>query len=116
MRMTEIELLDYLNKAFPTKIIYADQYRLGIYLPIFADVRKYAKTAGLSSVQWLTNKGFIWRRGLDSACARRFSRKRSSSSSVRRSPGLLRRSVFSERLGLSWLFSNGTSITSQRQN
>ena len=46
MRMTEIELLDYLNKAFPTKIIYADQYRLGIYLPIFADVRKYAKTAG----------------------------------------------------------------------
>ena len=61
MRMTEIELLDYLNKAFPTKIIYADQYRLGIYLPIFADVRKYAKTAGLSSVQWLTNKGFIWR-------------------------------------------------------
>ena len=55
MRMTEIELLDYLNKAFPTKIIYADQYRLGIYLPIFADVRKYAKTAGLSSVQWLTN-------------------------------------------------------------
>ena len=61
MRMTETELFDYLNKVFPEKIIYTDQYRLGAYLPAFADVRKYAKAEGLSSAQWLTNRGFIWR-------------------------------------------------------
>lgn len=59
MRMTETELFDYLNKAFSAKIIYADQYRLGTYLPIFADVRKYAKATGGSSAQWLTDRGFI---------------------------------------------------------
>lgn len=46
MRMTETELFDYLNKVFPEKIIYTDQYRLGAYLPAFADVRKYAKAEG----------------------------------------------------------------------
>ena len=61
MRMTETELFDYLNKVFPEKIIYTDQYRLGAYLSAFADVRKYAKAEGLSSAQWLTNRGFIWR-------------------------------------------------------
>ena len=61
MRMSETELLNRLSKAFPEKVIFAEQSRLSVYLSLFAEIRRYARDAGISSVQWLTDRGFIWK-------------------------------------------------------
>lgn len=61
MRMSEAEFLNRLNKAFPEKVIFAEQSRLSVYLSLFVEIRRYARCAGASSVQWLTGKGFIWK-------------------------------------------------------
>lgn len=61
MRMSEAEFLNRLNKAFPEKVIFAEQARLSVYLSLFVEIRRYARCAGASSVQWLTGKGFIWK-------------------------------------------------------
>ena len=61
MRMSEAELLNRLDKAFPEKVIFAEQSRLSVYLSLFAEIRRYARGAGVSSVQWLTDRGFIWK-------------------------------------------------------
>lgn len=61
MRMSEAEFLNRLNKAFPEKVIFAEQARLSVYLSLFVEIRRYARCAGVSSVQWLTGKGFIWK-------------------------------------------------------
>lgn len=61
MRMSEAEFLNRLNKAFPEKVIFAEQSRLSEYLSLFVEIRRYARGAGVSSVQWLTGRGFIWK-------------------------------------------------------
>lgn len=61
MRMSEAEFLNRLNKAFPEKVIFAEQSRLSVYLSLFVEIRRYARGAGVSSVQWLTGRGFIWK-------------------------------------------------------
>lgn len=61
MRMSEAEFLNRLNKAFPEKVIFAEQARLSVYLSLFVEIRRYARGAGVSSVQWLTGRGFIWK-------------------------------------------------------
>ena len=61
MRMSEAEFLNRLNKAFPEKVIFAEQARLSVYLSLFVEIRRYARGAGVSSVQWLTDRGFIWK-------------------------------------------------------
>ena len=61
MRMSEAEFLNRLNKAFPEKVIFAEQSRLSEYLSLFVEIRRYARGAGVSSVQWLTDRGFIWK-------------------------------------------------------
>ena len=61
MRMSEAEFLNRLNKAFPEKVIFAEQSRLSEYLTLFVEIRRYARGAGVSSVQWLTGRGFIWK-------------------------------------------------------
>ena len=61
MRMSEAEFLNRLNKAFPEKVIFAEQSRLSVYLSLFVEIRRYARGTGVSSVQWLTDRGFIWK-------------------------------------------------------
>lgn len=61
MRMSEAEFLNRLNKAFPEKVIFAEQARLSVYLSLFVEIRRYARGTGVSSVQWLTDRGFIWK-------------------------------------------------------
>lgn len=61
MRMSEAEFLKRLNKAFPEKVIFAEQARLSVYLSLFVEIRRYARGTGVSSVQWLTDRGFIWK-------------------------------------------------------
>ena len=61
MRMSEAEFLNRLNKAFPEKVIFAEQSRLSEYLSLFVEIRRYARGAGVSYVQWLTGRGFIWK-------------------------------------------------------
>lgn len=61
MRMSEAEFLNRLNKAFPEKVIFAEQARLSVYLSLFVEIRRYARGTGVSSVQWLTGRGFIWK-------------------------------------------------------
>lgn len=61
MRMSETELLNRLSKAFPEKVIFAEQSRLSVYLSLFVEIRRYARGTGVSSVQWLTGRGFIWK-------------------------------------------------------
>lgn len=61
MRMSEVEFLNRLNKAFPEKVIFAEQSRLSEYLSLFVEIRRYARGAGVSSVQWLTDRDFIWK-------------------------------------------------------
>lgn len=61
MRMSETEFLNRLNKAFPEKVIFAEQARLSVYLSLFVEIRRYARGTGVSSVQWLTGRGFIWK-------------------------------------------------------
>ena len=61
MCMSEAEFLNRLNKAFPEKVIFAEQSRLSEYLSLFVEIRRYARGAGVSSVQWLTDRGFIWK-------------------------------------------------------
>ena len=56
MRMSEAEFLNRLNKAFPEKVIFAEQSRLSEYLSLFVEIRRYARGAGVSSVQ--LNKRF----------------------------------------------------------
>ncbi|MEI3128319.1 MAG: hypothetical protein V8T09_03750 [Oscillospiraceae bacterium] len=59
--MSEAEFLNRLNKAFPEKVIFAEQSRLSVYLSLFVEIRRYARGTGVSSVQWLTDRGFIWK-------------------------------------------------------
>lgn len=59
MRMNEAALLEQLNKVFPGKVIFSDQWRLSAYLTLFLEVRRYARAEDVSSAQWLTDKGFI---------------------------------------------------------
>ena len=61
MRISEAEFLNRLNKAFPEKVIFAEQARLSVYLSLFVEIRRYARGTGVSSVQWLTDRGFIWK-------------------------------------------------------
>lgn len=60
MRMTEAEILEQLSKIFPNKIIFAEQYSKGRHLLTFG-IYKQAKAEGLSSIQWLTSKGYLWK-------------------------------------------------------
>lgn len=57
--MSEATLLEQLNREFPEKIIFSDQWRLSAYLALFSEVRKYAREEEVSSAQWLTDRGFI---------------------------------------------------------
>ena len=59
MRMSESTLLEQLNKVFPGKVIFSDQWCLSAYLTLFLEVRRYARAEDVSSAQWLTDKGFI---------------------------------------------------------
>lgn len=43
MRMSEAEFLNRLNKAFPEKVIFAEQARLSVYLSLFVEIRRYAR-------------------------------------------------------------------------
>ena len=52
MRMSEAEFLNRLNKAFPEKVIFAEQSRLSVYLSLFVEIRRYARGAGVSSGHW----------------------------------------------------------------
>ena len=61
MRRSAAEFLNRLNKAFPEKVIFAEQARLSVYLSLFVEIRRYARGTGVSSVQWLTDRGFIWK-------------------------------------------------------
>lgn len=60
MHMSEMDLLEKLNKEFPTKSIFAEQYSRISHTLKF-EIHKQAKGEGLSSVQWLIQKGFIWK-------------------------------------------------------
>lgn len=60
MHKSEADLLEQLNGIFPTTVIFAEQY-LQISPMIASEVRKLAKSEGLTSAQWLTEKGFIWK-------------------------------------------------------
>ena len=47
MCMSEAEFLNRLNKAFPEKVIFAEQSRLSEYLSLFVEIRRYARGAGV---------------------------------------------------------------------
>ena len=57
--LTESEALAYLSKNFPQKTIYPEDYKRTRSLR--AEVRRFARAEGKSSVQWLQDHGFAWR-------------------------------------------------------
>lgn len=60
MAMTENEVLERLQAAFPGGVIYNEEYRKKLG-GVTIDVRKLSRAAGQSSVQWLTVHGFTWK-------------------------------------------------------
>lgn len=60
MKVTEKELVKALEKEFPDHIIFAEQHNHDSHAINYA-IYQHAKAEGLSSVQWLTSRGFIWK-------------------------------------------------------
>lgn len=60
MRITEKELIKALENDFPNRVIFAEQHNHGSPLLNY-EIYKHAKVEGLSSVQWLISRGFLWK-------------------------------------------------------
>lgn len=68
MKVTEKELINALEKEFPDHIIFAEQHNHDSHSINYA-IYQHAKAEGLSSVQWLTSRGFMQKEL--SACRRK---------------------------------------------
>ena len=78
--LTESEALAYLSKNFPQKTIYPEDYKRTRSLR--AEVRRFARAEGKSSVQWLQDHGFAWREiGYLESDMRDYAEEKSSESS-----------------------------------
>ncbi len=60
MRISEKELLEYLNRILSEQVIYADQY-IQKSAEVHYKIYKCAKVEHMSSVKWLISRGFRWK-------------------------------------------------------
>lgn len=61
MAMSADAIIDKLQKVFPTKIIYEEQYIKQAGVSLSFEIHKQAKACQQTYVQWLTANGFIWK-------------------------------------------------------
>lgn len=60
MAITAADVINRLKTLFPNGIIYEEQYRKHTGALSF-EIYKQAKTKQMSSIQWLTSNGFVWK-------------------------------------------------------
>lgn len=60
MTLTEAEVLERLQAAFPRGVIYNEEYRKKLG-GVTIEIRRLGRAAGQSSVQWLAAHGFVWK-------------------------------------------------------
>lgn len=78
--LTESEVLVYLSKNFPQKTIYPEEYKRTRSLR--AEIHRFARAEGKSSVQWLEDHGFAWKEiGYLESDMRDYAEEKSSESS-----------------------------------
>ena len=54
-------IIDKLQKIFPTKIIYEEQYIKQAGVSLTFEIHKQAKVCHQTYIQWLTANGFTWK-------------------------------------------------------
>ena len=60
MPTKEKDLLIYLKRIFPEKVIYSDLYTQSISVVSY-EIYRFAKAKRMSSIEWLISKGFLWK-------------------------------------------------------
>ena len=60
MALSESEAVEKLQKLFPNKVIFADQYlkQTGV---LSYEIHKIAKATGQTRAEWLSEQGFVWK-------------------------------------------------------